>query len=345
MRARTSFSALTVFVLFALSSRAQTNPNLAIGLTPYQSYDNGNIDSVSLLNGNLSVNIPLFSYPQRGSLTARYAITYNDKNWFVSEQCKDTESPCVLTWHYASWNPGGIAIVFLPKVSVGFAPLIPHQVSATIFTAQTTDGASHLMLPDNAGGYRTIDGSGVWNNGATTQGPWITKSHDGITFASSNGTLTVEDTNGNLYDSLGRIATGSTPTTDFSGCVVPPLPAQISSASIMNLPGQNGLTRNIKICTATYNISFNTGSLTTNDSNQNSDTINPGSATVNLTVSVVPYNGTSWTSSPAWGFNYSSAGSLTLITLPTGGTISYGWGDLPQFFAHGIIRRLNLLNS
>ena len=50
--------------------------------------------------------------------------------------------------------------------SVGFAPLIPHQVSATVFTAGTPDGSLHLMLPVS-GGYETVDGSGIWYNGST----------------------------------------------------------------------------------------------------------------------------------------------------------------------------------
>jgi len=38
----------------------------------------------------------------------------------------------------------------------------------------------------------------------------------------------------------------------------------------------------------------------------------------------------SWATSPAWAFDYQDTyGDLTKITLPTGGTISYAWGNLP----------------
>jgi RHS repeat-associated protein len=329
MRATISTCAIVLMLLLHPSSSiAQTNPNLAIGLTPYQSYDAGNVDSVSLLNGNLYVHIPLVSYPQRGSLNFGYAITYNDKNWYVWQICNDKQNPCTLQWRYFSPQLGGIYVGPEPTTSVTYAPLIPHQASATIFTAHMTDGASHLMMPDNAGGYHSVDGSGIWYNGGvappTGTGVYITKTRDGITFQSgASGTFT-EDPNGNYSDSLGR-TTSQTSTSDYSGCVAPAPPAQISAAIILSLPGQNGSTRNIKICSASYNISFDSGGILTTDANGFSHTISPGSETTTQNVSVVSYNGSSWANSQAWGFNFSGTGSLSQITFPTGGTISYAW--------------------
>ena len=61
---------------------------------------------------------------------------------------------------------------------------------------------------------------------------------------------------------------------------------------------------------------------------------------VSMLQSLVLYNGTDWTHSLAWTFEYNSRnpgdslsinyGDLTRITLPTGGTIFYTWGFIPS---------------
>jgi hypothetical protein len=59
---------------------AQTDVNLAQGLEPYKTYMAGNVDAVSLTNGNVSLHIPLVSYPQRGGrLTLGFFLRYNNK--------------------------------------------------------------------------------------------------------------------------------------------------------------------------------------------------------------------------------------------------------------------------
>jgi len=66
------YNLLTTVVLVITASLplayAQTDVNLAQGLEPYKSYMGGNIDTVSLTNGNLMLHIPLVSYPQRGEV-------------------------------------------------------------------------------------------------------------------------------------------------------------------------------------------------------------------------------------------------------------------------------------
>jgi len=62
------------------------------------------------------------------------------------------------------------------------------------------------------------------------------------------------------------------------------------------------------------------------------------SAPATVIQSIVIYNGVSWSSSLAWTFEYSDRnpgdspsvnyGSLTKITLPTGGSISYTWAGI-----------------
>src|SRR5437016_3339925 len=46
---------------------AQSEPNLEIGFKPYGSYHGNEVDTLGLMNGNLSLHIPYpYHYPQRG---------------------------------------------------------------------------------------------------------------------------------------------------------------------------------------------------------------------------------------------------------------------------------------
>src|ERR1035441_2750022 len=68
--------------LYCSVAFAQATPDVEQGLKPFGSYDGGNIDSVSLSNGNVNLHIPLLSYPQRGDrLPLRFFIYYNNKGY------------------------------------------------------------------------------------------------------------------------------------------------------------------------------------------------------------------------------------------------------------------------
>jgi len=329
---RSLFLIVLSALLSALCStaNAQSNPNLETGLKPSGSYEGGNIDSISLTNGNLSLHIPLFSYPQRGSIPANLNLSYNNKNWYVFQWCQN--AICHDQWRWNTRSLNGIFFNVDGGVGVGYAPAIPGQPSTYLYTAYTSDGASHQMAPDNAGGYRTIDGTGIWYAGGNGLNGLPT------TVLTRNGSqpLTV-DPNGNLAtsgnpgpndpsasiltDTLGRYLPGSsTSTSDYSGCIQPAAPNQINTASIGTLPGTN---RMVKTCSATYSLQTNFQQY---DANAGTPILE-GTYSASFIVSVVLYNGSSWSTSPAWGFDYQdSYGDLTKITLPTGGTISYGWG-------------------
>ena len=62
-----SLTAFVFFGLFPVTTSAQITPDLAEGLTPYQSFQAGDFDAVNLSNGNVLIRIPLLSYPQRGN--------------------------------------------------------------------------------------------------------------------------------------------------------------------------------------------------------------------------------------------------------------------------------------
>src|SRR5437660_1020489 len=96
------FSARAAGILFALAcpipALAQSNLNLETGLKPYGSYHGGDIDSVSMTNGNLTLHIPIASYPQRGALKADYYLIYNDKNWQVAQSAPNSNGQVSYSW-------------------------------------------------------------------------------------------------------------------------------------------------------------------------------------------------------------------------------------------------------
>ena len=329
-------------LLLAVSLTAQTNPNLEMGLKPYGSFEGGAIDSVSLTNGNLTIRIPIFSYAQRGSIPGEIHLSYNNKSWFVNQTCFN--SACTDQW---KWNPLAQSGIFFNSdggAKVVYGPL-PGAPTTTLFTVYTSDGASHQMQPDNAGGYRSVDGTGIWYNGATGSQTPVIRMRDGSQplLVDPNGNWVTSNSGGassilNGYaagisiDTLGRnLNQSGTSTTDYTGCIAPAAPTQISSAGIGSYPGPNGTSRMIKVCSATYSLATNFQQF---DSNAGVP-IQEGTYSATFIVSVVLYNGSSWSTSPAWGFDYVSRdggdpstvnyGDLTKITLPTGGTISYVW--------------------
>jgi hypothetical protein len=89
---------LLAVLMFAgtLSSLAQDPDELQQGIKAYGTYRGGDIDSVSMTNGNLSLDIPLISYPQRGKLQLGYKLVYNGKNYIQKTMCQvDT---CTTHW-------------------------------------------------------------------------------------------------------------------------------------------------------------------------------------------------------------------------------------------------------
>jgi hypothetical protein len=75
--------ALLAFMAFASSTAllAQDPDDIQQGIKAYGTYRGGDIDSVSMTNGNLTIDIPIISYPQRGKLDLGYKLIYNGKNY------------------------------------------------------------------------------------------------------------------------------------------------------------------------------------------------------------------------------------------------------------------------
>lgn len=111
MKGRVAFPLATFFfaLLAAAPACGQQDPNLERGLKPYGSYEGGNIDAISMTNGNLTIFLPFWSYPQRGSkLRMNYRLRYNNKGWEIRTQCSPVTGDC---WDYWFWRGKGVELV------------------------------------------------------------------------------------------------------------------------------------------------------------------------------------------------------------------------------------------
>ena len=84
--AQTGRSPISFWIRFLLlvtlcaSAYAQDLSGLQQGIQPYGAYHGGDIDLVSMVNGNLSLHIPLISYPQRGGkLKFSFSVVYKNQ--------------------------------------------------------------------------------------------------------------------------------------------------------------------------------------------------------------------------------------------------------------------------
>lgn len=321
----------TIFAV-ALAVRGQTYGDVAQGFTPYQSLHGGDIDSINLYNGNVVLHIPLVDYPQRGALKLSFSLVYNSKTTQTAETC-DPSGNCNYYWNYGI----GPSVVDDQQVTILEQVYSPTQ-GATFATwaVVTADGAQHPLVGTSGSSVSsqiTGDMTGFWSNSNQDPSaplPTVIIDRNGVRYPVTSGGLLREDTNGNeisadsnnnYTDTLGRVipiggSNGINPgtsTTNFSGCTGS---LATASAYIWSIPALSGGTMQIKFCLANVTINIPANGI-----------VPASGGTATMLQSVVLPNGTAWTfqyndhnSSEPANVNY---GSLTQVTLPTGGTISY----------------------
>ncbi|HMB53369.1 MAG TPA: hypothetical protein VKU40_08635, partial [Thermoanaerobaculia bacterium] len=91
---RRALALLATSLLTAFPAVAQQNPDTAGGFEAGKVYQFGELDSVNLFNGNVTVVLPIGgSYPVNGNLGYGLTLSYNsnlwrhlDYKWWVPEQ-------------------------------------------------------------------------------------------------------------------------------------------------------------------------------------------------------------------------------------------------------------------
>src|SRR5215475_13216777 len=76
---------IVVTVLSAFLCAQQTNSTI-IGLPAHGIFSGNAFDSIQLNNGNLHIEIPLWSDKGRG-LDSSYSLVYDNKGWTVNQSC------------------------------------------------------------------------------------------------------------------------------------------------------------------------------------------------------------------------------------------------------------------
>jgi RHS repeat-associated protein len=249
------------------------------------------------------------------------------------------------------------------------------------WSIQMADGSKHVLgnmgsltwintSTDNysvaSGPLETLDATGWRVNGSLTTDDYGTTAPALTRIVSPGGVLGgTEDANGNVITITGTttagVATGFSDTlgrqipapptaqsasnTDTTTCPVPPQVAlPVAFAVMWIVPGPNGGSSNYKFCYA---------SLTINRPPVNSSAPYQGTSNQNILQSIVLPDGHTWNfqyNDPGDGSTYGGVpvnyGTLTQITLPTGGTISYtyvttssGDGSVCQNFGRFVATR------
>ena len=193
--------AVFVGILACLGSgaaQAQTNPNLEIGFKPFGSYDGTDIDSVNLYTGDLTVHIPLFSYPQRGTLRSESVMSLNTKMFKVFQNCNHVTGVCNDSWRLNTTGqymfPLGVSI----RNTSFLGPYWTYNTTYSyIYSTTTWDGAVHQMALNTSDNttYESTDNTGLWNSGTR-----VLPNYFGIV-KQRNGDLASQDTNGNYFSS------------------------------------------------------------------------------------------------------------------------------------------------
>jgi RHS repeat-associated protein len=325
-RAIACFALLPLFVIVSAGwSVAQDPDDIQNGIKPYGAYRGGDIDSVSMTNGNLIVDIPLVSYPQRGKVHLGYSLFFtHKKNWRVKTIC-GVDGCNTITTLYTTTPPDVHAIQ-----DQGFVLEQVNDVNSLL----APDGASHQLAALSTTNYESVDGTG-YHAYIPTPGTGFATDPEGTRFPFTTNGVSQEDTNGNeitllsggaVIDTVGRTIPALPSGGGSGNCPSGPLPVTGSAQWVV--PGPNGGSSTFVLCWAKVTVytfySTNNGFWTT--------------AAENYLQSVVLPNGTAWTFQYSTDFN----GDVTQITFPTGGTISYVWTPsgpscagtpLPRFIA------------
>jgi RHS repeat-associated protein len=361
-----SYSILLLALLLTTvpSVRAQKDALDESGFKAFGSYQNGDIDHINMVNLKPTIVIPLLKYPQRGSLHFGFNIVYHPPVFTPDIVCPPTHpdhSTCTAT--YGAYT--GVTIepdfVFSPDPE---STSDPNSGSFSVLEGQGV--AQHTMRSINAtlgtylGDWLSSDGTAIREHFAQTpQGVTALSVTDaaGVVYPvlfdshvlETDNTVAATDPNGNTItavlsagqgnaynivgwkDSVGRYVpyvqalfhnpvppeTAASVTQDYSNCTGS-LPTTL--AYRWDVPGEGGGTVEYKVCFATLTFTFPAAGIP----NCQSANCGPDNIPFQSIQSIVLPNKTAWT------FDYDQAGGfadLKSVTLPTGGTITYSWGN------------------
>ncbi|WP_158943366.1 RHS repeat-associated core domain-containing protein [Granulicella sp. S190] len=326
-----------IFCLMNYRAVAQIDTTQAMGINPYQSYSSDSFGSINQLNGVLSGDIPLVSFPQKGSLQLQFFLHFAGGNaWQLLEEDPDASGdfqrvfwtpmnafgPVITTnytfsysYAYPSYDPNGIE--YSPQVALvdpeqGTHPFL-SDATDPLNISRTYDGSGYLL---NSQGLLTSDGTLI--SGSTirdSDGNGISN----IFSPPTNPNLAISDSVGRSIPVIGTLNGGyelpAAATSSTAGCPVLGYRNQaLVGSAVWQIPGANSGTEQFLICYAQIYFEFSNAIAS--------------SGTQYVIQSVVLPNKTYWAfeyDSTDSSFSTTSAGNITMITNPAGATATYAY--------------------
>ncbi|HEV7676887.1 MAG TPA: hypothetical protein VGQ12_20345, partial [Candidatus Angelobacter sp.] len=336
---------------------AQTNPNEEQGLKPNDSFHGGDLDSVSLTSGGLSLHIPLASFPQRGNLDLSFMVAFSNKQWYVKPAKYDRTGHQTAPAQWAPMPNTGVQIVsstdWWLNTCSQVEPSDPNNPGGMTLwdwsdSISSPDGSAHVFgdqmaaFSPEAFPVRSLDGTGlvrpdartlILPNGTRYSYPGTNSCVSPISGRIRGGVQasSVTDANGNQItvsssgwtDTMGRFIPGaaSTAVQGISPGVattdVSKCPSGTTSARIWNVPGISTINGGVR----TFYFCYSMFPLSNAISGSGASSYGPVSTSL-LSAVVLP-------DLTMWTFTYDNYGDVMRVSFPTGGSLAYTYATGP----------------
>jgi len=357
IRSRTLALLLLLLTVFAYGGEIE--PKDEKGFTPERAYHLGDIDSVNLYNGNLTIMLPIGSpYPVGGHLSYGLTLSYNSTVWKREDWNVTTPVP---PHKCASRRPS-------PETNAGFGwNLSPTQLqipcgknavcSDPVTTSETfvsSDGARHVFYPKLHDGDPTSSAVGYTRDGTYARAKADGNGHliemgDGTQqrYEEIPNTNVVHITD--MLDGLGNWVSFSYPSgneLDISDSQNRTQIIRYTTYSSSDEPNLQTVPSEVELTASggkklLYTFGYVLTSIPRTDIYPSNDYCDSDYVTVPLLKTLTVKEKGSTATLQTWSFSYygetadgsekSLSGALKSMTLPTGGTYSYEYAhfDLP----------------
>ena len=292
---------------------------------------------VNFSSGVSFVDPSLFELHRNRHLTTDFAgtQTYTDDDYAIatSDGAWHWLSGLTASGHMMTMDGSGIQLILTRGVKADYS----DDTATVIFRDGTRYFFSNFSVP--------MPTTGEGNNLVGTHfQPELVLDAWGTTQTAFDGAVggSGTDANGNVLplfigiDTLGRNVSGSSSSTsDYSDCATS---RTVTSAGIFNAPGPDGRNSTFKVCATAFiptaafsQANIDPPSIPTDPRQLNSFAQGYGS----YIGSILMPDGNHWL------FDYDAFGNVTKITLPTGGSISYDWTEIPDTCEDGSLTRVS----
>ena len=320
-----------LMAFFAHSESIAQDYSQALGAPTFTSAEPVELGFINAGNGNLHMEIPMASFPQRGAQPLTYKLVYDSRIWYTNGLGWDPNTGS--GWRFISSADVGTTGSSTWTTTCGSNP-VKGDSGQNNFSWTSPDGTTHffggsLQFSNNCGGTvqlctwgSAVDGSGYtmfYNTQTSCEGPGRTlgltvfapdgsqiqsQTGTGTGFKDSNGNYYSTDVHGNIIDTVGR-----TPVIVTTSCGT-----NQTCYDVLN--SQGGTTRSHWIVT-TESIPVHTAF--------GEPSITEYSGNLTVIQSIALPDGTSYNFTYDSGSASGHYGEVTGITLPTSGTVSYGY--------------------